>query len=77
MKTPSIYQIKELTLDSSPYFFTPKTLRFFNQTMRGFSVKKQPDGRVKISQPMRDNAGRIMGETVRFFNPVTNSLDRE
>lgn len=70
----NIYEIKRLTAETSPYFFTKDTLRFFGQTMRSFRVKKQPDGRYKISAPMLDN-GVKRGETVRFFNPSNNELE--
>jgi hypothetical protein len=71
----TIYRIKELTEATAPHFFTRSTMKFFHQTMSGFSLKKQPDGRTRISQPMRDHSGRVVGETVRFFNPETNKLD--
>ena len=72
----TIYDIKRLTLESSPYFFTAKTLKFFGQTMRSFSVRKQADGRTKISAPMTDRTtGQRMGETVRYFNPINNTLE--
>lgn len=72
----TIYDIKRLTTDTSPYFFISKTLKFFGQTMRSFSVIKQPDGRYYISAPMIDRfTGRIMGKTERYFNPTTNTLD--
>jgi hypothetical protein len=77
MKTPTIYDIKRLTADASPEFFTRKTLNFFHQTMRGFSVVRQPDGRVRIAQPMRDRSGRVVGQTVRYFNPENNKLERD
>jgi hypothetical protein len=73
----TIYEIKYRTQETAPYFFVTKTLKFFGQTMRGFRVKKMSDGRIKIRQPMTDRSGRVMGETVRYFNPVTNNLDRE
>lgn len=74
----TIYEIKRRTQETAPYFFTTKTLKFFGQTMRSFSVRKQSDGRFKISAPMLDRfTGKTMGETVRFFNPETNNLDRE
>lgn len=74
--TFSIYDIKRLTSETAPYFFTSKTLKFFGQTMRSFSVKKQPDGRVLISAPMRDRfTGKVMGTTQRFFNPANNTLE--
>ena len=50
-------------------------MRFFGQTMRSFSVRKQDDGRYKISAPMRNGSGETMGETVRYFNPVNNQLE--
>lgn len=65
----TIYQIKRLTAQTSPYFFSRKTLSFFGQTMRSFSVRKQKDGRYKISAPMP------YGETVRYFNPINNELE--
>jgi len=71
----TISQIKAATLQTCPEYFTRKTMRFFGQTMRDFSVKKQPNGRFKISAPMRNHDRKIVGHSVRFFNPVTNKLD--
>jgi hypothetical protein len=45
--------------------------------MSMFKTKKQPNGRIFISAPMRDHTGRIVGYTERYFNPVTNKLDNE
>lgn len=73
----TIYDIKRLTQGTSPYFFVPKTLKFFGQTMRSFSIKKQIDGRYLITAPMIDRfTGRNMGETKRYFNPATNELQQ-
>ncbi len=71
----TISEIKKATLETSPYFFTRETLRFFGQRMSSFSVKKQPDGRIKISAPMFDRSGKNMGDTIRFFNPSNNQLE--
>lgn len=71
----TIYEIKNRTLQSSPYFFTPKTLRFFGQTMKSFRIQKQKDGRYLIYAPICIN-GRNIGETIRYFNPITNELER-
>jgi hypothetical protein len=71
----NIYDIKRLTSETAPYFFSADTLRFFNQTMRSFKVRKQPDNRYRISATMRDFAGNNMGETVRYFNPINNELE--
>ena len=73
----TIYDIKRLTAETSPYFFTRKTMQFFHQTMRDFSVVKQSDNRIKISQFMRDWEGRNVGETVRYFNPNNSELENE
>jgi len=73
----TIYDIKRETAETAPYFFTTKSMRFFGQTMKSFRVQKQADGRTKISAPMIDRTtGRNMGQTVRYFNPVTKELDR-
>jgi len=72
----TIYDIARLTESTSPHFFTRKTLKFFHQTMGKFSMKKQKDGRIYISQPMTDHNGRKVGLTERYFNPVTNELER-
>lgn len=75
-KRVTIYDIKRMTQDTAPYFFTAKTLKFFGQTMRSFSVRKQADGRYYISAPMIDRfTGRVMGKTERFFNPINNQLE--
>lgn len=71
----TIQAIKQLTAKTAPYFFDRSTMRFFGQTMRSFKVYKQADGRYKITAPMRNSRGEIMGETVRYFNPITNKLD--
>jgi hypothetical protein len=77
-KRLTIYDIKTLTAQTSPYFFTTKTLKFFGQTMRSFKVYKQTDGRYLIMAPMVDRfTGRNMGTTKRFFNPITNELEHQ
>ena len=71
----NIYEIKRRTQETAPYFFAPKTMKFFGQTMRSFSVKKQPDGRYLITAPMIDRfTDRNMGQTKRYFNVETNEL---
>lgn len=72
----TIHEIKRLTRDASPYFFSRKSMQFFGQTMKSFKVEKQPDGRFRISAPMKDSGGRLMGRTVRYFNPLNNELER-
>lgn len=72
----NIYVIAELSRQDAPYFFSRDSMRFFGQTMSGFRIKKMPDGRYRISQAMKDKStGRIVGETVRYFNPENNKLE--
>jgi hypothetical protein len=71
----TIHQIKQATALTAPEYFTRRTMRFFGQTLRDFSVKKQPDGRYIISAPMRDRSGRNVGESVRYFNPENQTLE--
>ena len=72
----TIYQIKRLTAESSPYFFTRETLRFFGQTLKSFSVRKMLNGCYHISAPMKDREGNCVGATQRIFNPETNTLEQ-
>jgi hypothetical protein len=76
----TIYQIKQLTKDTEPYFFSPKTLRFFGQKMRSFKVKKvEINGKTlyKVSAPLSDKYGADMGEGVHYFEPSTRKLLNE
>lgn len=72
----TIYHIKEATRETAPFFFTRETMRFFHQTLRSFSVRKQADGRYRIAADMRDSSGRHMGVTERFYNPANHELER-
>ena len=71
MERLTIYDIKRLTAETSPYFFSRNTMRFFRQRLSDFKVYKQDDGRYKIIAPMP------CGNTTRFFNPKNNELERE
>ena len=45
----TIYEIKQRTKKTAPYFFSKDTMRFFGQTLKDFKVSKQNDGRFKIT----------------------------
>ena len=50
-------------------------MRFFGQTMRSFKVYKEDDSdRWVVHAPIKKDR-KIIGETIRFFNPVTNDLE--
>lgn len=70
----TIYQIKRRVEETAPYFFNTKSLKFFGQTLKSFSVHKAGE-RFYISAPIRDSRGKIVGRTERFFNPATNQLE--
>ena len=70
----TIYEIKRRTKETSPYFFSKDTLRFFGQRMKDFKVTKIDNDCYYINAPMYDFNGKYMGETDRFFNPLTNKL---
>ena len=70
----TIYQIKRRVEETAPYFFNTKSLKFFGQTLRSFSVHKAGE-RFYISAPMKDSRGKVVGRTERFFNPSTNELE--
>jgi hypothetical protein len=67
----TIYEIKRRSAETSPYFFSKITMRFFGQTLKDFRVYKEPDGRYRITAQ-----GLYGTKTVRYFNPVTNELER-
>lgn len=64
---PSISQIKELTKESAPYFFSSKTMKFFGQRMKDFKVYRE-------GEMFRIYAPHKHGATERIFNPYTNEL---
>jgi hypothetical protein len=75
MKKLTIYDIKRLSYNHSPYYFTTKTMKFFKQTLKDFRVTKETNGRYKIEAPMRNSNYKVVGQSIRFFNPLTNHLD--
>ena len=74
-RKPTIYEIAELTSETSPSFFSKKNMKFFGQKMSSFKVYKQDDGRYLITAPVIIN-GKEVSRTQRYFNPETNKLDR-
>lgn len=75
MKTLTIYDIKRLSYNHSPYYFDSKSMKFFKQTLKDFKVKKEIDGRYKIEAPIKNNYYKIVGQSIRFFNPLNNHLE--
>ncbi len=65
----TIYEIKRRTKETAPFFFSRKTMKFFEQTLKDFKVKKMADGRYRI---LADSWG---GTTLRYFNPKNNELE--
>lgn len=72
----TIYEIKERTQKTAPFFFARKNMAFFGQTLRDFSVIKQKDGRFRISAPSGPN-WRGKHKTVRYFNPANDMLEHD
>jgi hypothetical protein len=62
---------------NAPYFFTRETMRFFNQTLRSFSVTRHGDDCFRISAPMTDSRGNHVGYTVRIYNAFSREFIRE
>jgi hypothetical protein len=65
----TISQIKKLTSETEPYYFSRKTMRWWGQKMSDFSVSKCEDGRYLIQAPSK------YGDSVRYFNPSNNELE--
>ena len=82
-KKLTIYDIKYLATNAGHYF-DRKTLQFFGQTLKDFSVKKCDDGRYFFSAPIRIGRGgplAIVGGVIQhsemFFDPTTNRIERK
>lgn len=71
----TIYEVKQKTKKTAPYFFSKNTMRFFGQTLKDFKVYKQEDGRFKIIAPIRILPKVKNDFTIRFFNPLNNELE--
>ena len=72
----TIQEIKKLTKETAPYFFSKDTMKFFGQALNDFEIKKQTDGRYMITAESGDNwGGKHL--TIRFFNPDNNKLEME
>jgi hypothetical protein len=69
----TIYEIKARTKETSPYFFSRRTLKFFGQTMKSFKVRKLNDHEYFIFAPSYSN-GKIIGYTKRIFDTRNNKL---
>lgn len=75
MEKLTIYDIKNRTSQTAPYYFSKDTMKFFGQTMKSFKVKIVGE-KYHISAPMIDKqTGRKMGISERLFNPITNKLE--
>lgn len=65
---PTIYDIKRLTAETSPYYFSNNTMKHFNQTLRDFKVYRNGD-------KFLIQAKHKHGVSQRLFNPITNKLE--
>ncbi len=69
----TIYEIKEQTKKTSPYFFSKDTMKFFNQKLTDFKVKKLNDTEYLIYADSYWN-GVLRGKTMQVFNTITKEL---
>ena len=70
----TIYEIKQKAQQTSPYFFSRSSMKFFGQTLKDFKVYKQKDGKFLIIAGSGSNwEGKHT--TKRLFNPLTNELE--
>ena len=69
MNTYTIHDIKRLTSETSPYFFSRDNMKFFGQTLKDFKVSKIDETHFLIQ------ASSWGGVTKRIFNSKTNELE--
>ena len=75
----TIQEIKQRTKKTSPFYFSADTLKFFNQTLEDFKVKKLNETEYLIYAPSysydaENITGRFMGYSMRIFDAITNDL---
>lgn len=68
-KRLTIYDIKRLSKETSPFYFNSRTLKYFGQTLKMFSVSKINDTTYFIQAPRKGG-----GFSERYFNTLTNEL---
>jgi len=69
----TIYDIKR-DVTNAPYFFSRKTMSFFNQTLKDFKVYKIDKNTFKLIAPMKDYKGVNMGFTERIYDSITRKF---
>ena len=74
MKNPTIEEIKEATLEKSPYFFDGSTLKGFGQALESFTVVKSPKGNIYIYAP--SYWGSIIGNSHLRVNALGKGYHR-
>ena len=70
----TIYEIKEKTKETAPFFFSRGNMKFAGQTLKDFKVYKQKDGKFLIVAQSGSNWDNTH-YTKRLFNPLTNELE--
>tara|TARA_R100000900_G_scaffold78092_1_gene61649 strand:- start:2574 stop:2822 length:249 start_codon:yes stop_codon:yes gene_type:complete len=70
----TIQEIKQRTKKNAPHYFSANTLKFFNQRLSDFKVKKLNETEYLIYAPSYWD-GRLMGTSMRIFNTITEDLE--
>ena len=70
----TIYEIKRLTAETEPHFFSRNVMKFFGQRLKDFHVYKQGKKYLIIAESGSNWPGKHY--TRRLFNPRTNKLER-
>lgn len=70
----TIQEIKQRTKKKSPNYFSAKTLKFFNQKLSDFKIKKLSDTEYLIYATSYWD-GRLMGTSMKIFNTITEDLE--
>lgn len=70
----TIQEIKQRTKKKRPNYFSAKTLKFFNQKLSDFKIKKLSDTEYLIYATSYWD-GRLMGTSMKIFNTITEDLE--
>lgn len=72
-KTPTIYDIK-YSITNESHYFDRQSMRFFGQTLKDFTVKKSPAGRIFIYAPIKDKYTNKLTGGYSFREYAENKL---
>jgi hypothetical protein len=70
----TIEEVKQRTEKNAPEYFSAKTLKYFNQKLSDFKIKKLSNTEYLIYAPSYWD-GQLMGTSMKIYNTITEDLE--